>query len=810
MTRFNIVGRGFLDIEAGNAAGFTKTNPWFRFADVELGRSVEFSVPATTHNCTVLGFGDDPSEYGEMLRTRHTCQLVYDGGQIMGTLAVTAYASGQFSCVFLVGGSSWIDDLQNKRLSDFASDLHLAWEGATIPTDASSADPSQGVEFLKYEDGVPFTNPNWCVAPSVNVRYFINELMSQLNVPHSIAVDSLLYMVAGSLRNGEEDAVSFVQTDSLDVDVYCNYDQVEVVTTDVEWATAILFGSYLGGGSNTIKAFRAKKNIKMAFDADLGFTVPADIFLIKLSYNLKNCEYLGGYPSDMTGVDAYWRVQFHDLTDTVVEFKKGDVFFFADYFGFVKSANLWASSQILGSGYFGWKDNAHNLNIQARITSDSELAEADTWWLQYNMPDMTVFEFLKSVCLATGLELTVDPVDGITISAGSYGQDKLGQFKPLDRVLSIDRVARTAWGENTAAVVVGFDSDDYVADKLETVYGIPNDVNNERKEFKSKFSEGNVGDNGIFIADVDPATYKFKAKKWTLAYADPNKAYLQRINAPVAFGYHDIAANSTAVTVKALLPLADFLEMKPSTTWLWRGCAYLWQKASWSDGVLTMEMQRVSAQRQEIVAPTPPTPQDYVQDGLVLLMDGIEKGGTAGHWIDLVNGHDFEALGGVTFEDNCVTFDGINGYLHNNTFTTPSSNTGTIEIVFAKEGSTAQVLYAPKSGSQRLAFYLSSTNLLVWSIVTSLPSYQLQDAASVSVNNNGCYLNGSNISPNTSYSMSTSGTTYNRIGCRYNNNVNSNFLNGRIYCIRIYNRQLTADEVEANRQIDIARFGIGN
>ena len=110
---------------------------------------------------------------------------------------------------------------------------------------------------------------------------------------------------------------------------------------------------------------------------------------------------------------------------------------------------------------------------------------------------MTVFEFLKSVCLAMGYELTVDPVDGVTIGFGKYGDPKGDDFKALERVLSVDRVARSAWGDNTAAAVVGFDSDDYVTDTIEVEYGIPNEVNTERKEWRSKFSEGNVGDNGV-------------------------------------------------------------------------------------------------------------------------------------------------------------------------------------------------------------------------------------------------------------------------------------------------------------------------
>ena len=601
MTRFNIIGRGFLDIEAGNVAGFTKTNPWFRFADVELGRSVEFSVPATTHNRIVLGFGDDPSEYGEQLRTRHTCQLIYDGGQVMGTMTVTAYAGGAFSCVFLIGGASWIDRLQKMKLSECQSALNVLWvAGDGVPT--SQVDYTQGVQLLRYDNGLPSVVSDWGVVPSVNVRYFINEILTNLGVPHTVNVTQALYMVSGSMQNGQEDNIWFSQNDSLDIDVAQAYGYFDIVDINVEWATAILFGNYVGGGSNAIKAFKVTHDLKLTFD-----NVPADIFLIEWDMTLKNCECLGGYPSNMSGIDEYWRGRFKDLTGETVELKKGNTIFFADYFGFVQSTNLWASSRILSQGYFGWQDNAHGVSITAVAAANIDLQLGEYWYMRNNMPDMTVFEFLKSVCLAIGYELTVDPVDGVTIGRGSYGDVKNGDFKALERVLSIDRVARSAWGDNTAVAVVGFDSDDYVTDTIEVEYGISNEVNTERKEWRSKFSEGNVGDNGVLIQDVDPVSYKFTAKRWTLALAFRYLDTLQRIDSPVAVGYHDIAANSTAVTVKALLPLVDFFAMKPSTTWLWRGCAYLWSKASWSDGVLTMEMQRVSAERVEMLPPPPVT-----------------------------------------------------------------------------------------------------------------------------------------------------------------------------------------------------------
>ena len=75
MIRFNIIGTGFLAFEDKGGISFKTENQFFRFADISLGRSVEFSVPATDRNRLMLGFGEDPSESGAMLRANHQCQM---------------------------------------------------------------------------------------------------------------------------------------------------------------------------------------------------------------------------------------------------------------------------------------------------------------------------------------------------------------------------------------------------------------------------------------------------------------------------------------------------------------------------------------------------------------------------------------------------------------------------------------------------------------------------------------------------------------------------------------------------------------
>ena len=62
---------------------------------------------------------------------------------------------------------------------------------------------------------------------------------------------------------------------------------------------------------------------------------------------------------------------------------------------------------------------------------------------------------------------------------------------------------------------------------------------------------------------------------------------------------------------------------------------------------------------------------NYVQDGLVLLLDGIDKGNVSGAWTDLIGGKSFTNHG-ATFNDDNVQFDGTDDYLDITAFSVPT------------------------------------------------------------------------------------------------------------------------------------------
>lgn len=198
---------------------------------------------------------------------------------------------------------------------------------------------------------------------------------------------------------------------------------------------------------------------------------------------------------------------------------------------------------------------------------------------------------------------------------------------------------------------------------------------------------------------------------------------------------------------------------------------------------------------------------DYVQDGLVLHLDAKRRGGTAGVWTSLVGNHAFTNYGAV-FNDDHVYFDGVDDYMKNTSFSPPTVGVGTIEVVYeadsGKYKKTAMVIFAGKTDGG-FCYYLSSAGNIYWSIgKTSKPTYATTQAkASVSVSSARAMEN--------NVAMTSASSNY--LGNRDSNNYlgkrsSGNFFGGKIYAIRIYNRQLTADEIANNYAIDVSHYNL--
>lgn len=579
MTRFNIIGKGFIELEDNGGIALKTENQQFRFAEISLGRSVQFVIPATDANRSLLGFADDPAETGEACRHIFDAQMIYDGGVRNGALAVTAYTGDAFACVFYMDGASWIESLQKKRLADCVCTLpSVVWGLSTPVVDADQADPFTGVQIVRYENGASHQLRQ--LTPSVNVWAYLRDILTNMGVLFNLPVSlQSLWMTSASMKGGGDDNVTLEttsQTTGTVTETVADYYFSAVPITVQSYKTG--FGQIFNPTFTNVVGFRARRYLTI----DVPQSYDDDVKMI-LWNNVSAGRYV--------------ELEYGEVRGKTITLHKDDTIFFSRK----------SYGQTNAEPYIGWKTIEAPFSVTLVVKRAEDLQDGETWSVQNNAPDMTVFELLKSVAVATGLELSVDAVTGIAFHSNEYG--RLQDFKALERVVSIDDVRRNvaAWGNDTASVVVKFDSEEYVEERITAAYDVDNSQSKGTKDIVAKFSEGGVGDHGVLIQDVDSTGAKFEAKKWTLSRVDSgaaNPTYLQRVLTPNVEGCDDVAMMSTCVKAKVAASQAAFMSLQPSTTFTWRGMAYVWTDADWSDGVMSLTLQKVA--QPSVVIPDEP------------------------------------------------------------------------------------------------------------------------------------------------------------------------------------------------------------
>ena len=215
---------------------------------------------------------------------------------------------------------------------------------------------------------------------------------------------------------------------------------------------------------------------------------------------------------------------------------------------------------------------------------------------------------------------------------------------------------------------------------------------------------------------------------------------------------------------------------------------------------------------------------DYVQDGLIACWDGIDNAGIGVHmdnvavWKSLVGGYEF-ALNSVTVAANGMTFAGnVNSYCvlsaADSTSTFAAATDATLEIVFRSSSSASSQVLLQSASSSSISFgYYNTSMLVAYSDASGMkPSFASSagtevNSVSVRYASNApasAIANGTTLQGSGNAAWSSPGTeTF--LGVRASKN-NSYVFAGDIYCVRLYNRQLTNAEIASNQMIDELRF----
>lgn len=202
---------------------------------------------------------------------------------------------------------------------------------------------------------------------------------------------------------------------------------------------------------------------------------------------------------------------------------------------------------------------------------------------------------------------------------------------------------------------------------------------------------------------------------------------------------------------------------------------------------------------------------DYVQDGLVLLLDGI-RNTRSGHststnvWEDLSGNNYDVTMKNITINENNMYFSGDTSIMYS------SNNIDAVSVEMVLE------LEESPQGEQYIASFGSLYKILAWS--PNVKGFSLghgkkrylvenlykKNSISVQYSPDAMYLNSKKLENSVVSTSWSAVPKYPFMISAYSSGYYK--LKGKIYSIRVYNRALTQDEINHNYEMDKKRFGI--
>ncbi len=196
----------------------------------------------------------------------------------------------------------------------------------------------------------------------------------------------------------------------------------------------------------------------------------------------------------------------------------------------------------------------------------------------------------------------------------------------------------------------------------------------------------------------------------------------------------------------------------------------------------------------------------YITSGLIFWLDGIEIG-SSGDWDAAIGNATFTLNGNVSYDNNGFVFGGtVQDYMTSPKIL-PYGADYTIEAVIRVDSSaTGAVFMSGSAGGTTkyspMVFPYGTTSILMMNRCGKVNT--TADLRSISYNVDHCVINGADKSIITATDYwSTNGNT--KLGCE----INRLAFKGKIFCIRYYDRKLSADEMKSNHRIDDQRFNLG-
>ncbi len=606
---------------------FEKVNQFYKFSELEYGRTQSFNLPRTEVNERILEDAGQVYEYGNNMRKELKCRIQYGAEERNGKLTVDAANEKDYSCTLYYELSDLLDYINDRKLEEYGVGYGCEWsyENTTAANDPVLSNKIMAV--IPYVSECPeqfMVKDQWCWFPSFNIRKAISNLFStaqyvtgDYNTRLYGMFDEIpqeerdLYWITMNKNNrGVSDEITFRMLDNRLFSPLGQYDSIEFKS--VKAFTDLYNGGHQHGGQRYAWTCNQEITITIPqnFPSGIILACPRDRWndtsLASYYYNLKNNRPVhplssGGNPvepGDIIVIPANTNFNFYSLSDL----------------RWVDAYRNWMFSQNYNGGNYG-------LSVGIEFEDGGTIDEgglfpafAAQYKFKWNAPDMTLLDLCKIYGSLTNTVLTFEDNEVRFLKDAGYHEI------PITDCVSFTEVERCV-GDWNINETIKFDSgnDDNIVAPVNLTYHTENtardQTTNERtlkvsesytRQLESYYGDGPFtpapkrlaihdceidyeDDNQTVIKEVKPDM----DKPVVAALQDGDIHTLKRINSlPRNPYYQDLCENSTKVKAKWVMPIEDYIKLDHTYRFIYRGRRYAWLDAKWSNGLVECTLQQ--------------------------------------------------------------------------------------------------------------------------------------------------------------------------------------------------------------------------
>lgn len=597
---------------------FKKTNNAFTFGKFTLSRTQTLNIPKTPANMQVFGFGR-VDEYGVGERKKYDAQIIVGAIPYNGYFYLTEVTTDAFKGTFVYGDIYKLKTLSEiKKISDVLDDEKIYIDSRK----------KANANDLSFVDNVLYLNKNstykinitpsygWSYAklmPSINLQ----EMFARINAKTPIIFDQ--YAINGDMRMilGDFKASEFsnVIYSKISINVISASNTIEIGQTEnVANTTGVR-----GNRDLTKMKELLINNVSLTFPLDF----PDDLFLVAdythyeswSGWVVVDLEFFGDYSFD-------WELrQRNSLAYEGERDTRGLPLAGRTIEVITKSRTYYNStntqSVTIGPRLsFFRKNDFHNIYIDENsdtgryagfftgdaspfsITFPSLVQEITrgTFDVPYsalllaNLPEISPLNLYSA--LATLQNKYVVVFDNY-VTMQDWTEGDYIDLQNVIQVSSIKREAITTAQNN----LIDFKSDKILeSERIIVNYNTQNEnLENEKKIYTFPFSEGTNSEGNIFVNDIEEepdaelpkwSKYAVSAQEPTIAIANANSEYLQRVNFVKNELLNKIYTESTMLSLSCYMNFFEFNKIKENTILIYQGQKFVWTDAQFNNNVV--------------------------------------------------------------------------------------------------------------------------------------------------------------------------------------------------------------------------------